>query len=187
MVRDFSQGKIYKLYSGHNLNLIYIGSTTRTLEVRRKAHIYDKLLSVMEILNLGDVKIDLIHDFPCNNNRELEEEEQRVIDTFPEVVNRTRAFRTCEQHKAENKARCNAWSNEHKETQQIKKKEYYHLHKNEPNTIIRKNEYNHNYHVENSAKIEAKRSVRITCECGWEGRKDAKARHIKTKFHLANI
>ena len=91
---DYQNSKIYKITSAIRPDLIYIGSTTlKYLSSRMSKHRYDHKTTSNEIILLGDAKIKLIHKFPCNTFEELRQEEQRVMDTFPSIVNRFPAYR----------------------------------------------------------------------------------------------
>ena len=81
MPPDYQQGKIYKLYSPSK-GLVYYGSTTESLSSRLAKHTYcfrnpekfhKRTASI--VLECDDYKIELVKDFPCNNNRQLLTEE----------------------------------------------------------------------------------------------------------------
>ena len=93
---DFSKGKIYKIFSP-STNLEYIGSTTQTLGARFRVHKSDRSCSCSVIFEVGDAEIVLIHDFPCDSLDELETEEGRVQDLYPDKVNIYRAGRSLEE------------------------------------------------------------------------------------------
>jgi len=53
------------------------------------------------------------------------------------------------------------------------------------NIPLRKvNEFMHEYNMKNKEKIEEKRKVKVTCECGSICRKDGLREHKKTKKHI---
>jgi len=81
MPPDYQQGKIYKLFSPSK-GLVYYGSTTESLSSRLAKHAYcfrnpekfhKRTASI--VLECDDYKIELVKDFPCNNNRQLLTEE----------------------------------------------------------------------------------------------------------------
>ena len=77
---DYQQGKIYKLWSP-STNLVYYGSTVQSLSQRLGKHIYSykkynedntkKYLSSFLVLECEDYKIELVEEYPCNNNQQL--------------------------------------------------------------------------------------------------------------------
>ena len=77
----YFNGKIYKIYSERLPDLCYIGSTTQTLVDRFKQHKWkcqNKHLKTM-FAKYNDIVIELIENFPCFNNSQLEEREQYYI------------------------------------------------------------------------------------------------------------
>lgn len=94
---NFDNGQIYKLYSSIG-DLIYIGSTTRTLNRRYNNHrtvfrqkklgnaIYNKHYCSSEILfeKYGEqnVHIQLIEEYPCQNAHELHSRERYWIELY---------------------------------------------------------------------------------------------------------
>ena len=98
-MNKYQNGKIYKLTDNTNGN-IYIGSTTQTLNRRLQKHIYSYntflktkkgYLSSCEIIKNNDYTIELICDYPCDTNRELEEKEQEYIDMY-DCINKSRSY-----------------------------------------------------------------------------------------------
>ncbi len=91
IIPDYSQGKIYKIVC-NKTQLVYIGSTYRSLEQRLKEHTQcykayiDKrsnhLMSCIYVLFNNDYKIELIENFPCKNRKELEQREYYYIDNI---------------------------------------------------------------------------------------------------------
>ena len=77
----YKNGKIYKLVCNIT-NEIYIGSTIDTLNRRLTNHKVKPKRPCMsrQILDRGDYKIELIKDYPCNNEEELKWEERKHID-----------------------------------------------------------------------------------------------------------
>lgn len=73
---NFENGKIYKIIGN---GLTYIGSTTETIEKRLKRHLNyikeGRYCSSSKVLKNSGYKIELIEDFPCENNSQLTERE----------------------------------------------------------------------------------------------------------------
>lgn len=87
MVVDYQQSKIYKIVS-KNSTMIYIGSTTATLEHRLAGHEDDLrrwhegkrgYISSYKILSYGDYSIELLEDYPCCSEKQLHEREEAWI------------------------------------------------------------------------------------------------------------
>jgi hypothetical protein len=101
-MNKYQNGKIYKLIDNTNGN-IYIGSTIHTLKRRLQKHLYDYkgilkgwkkttcACASYNIIKNDDYKIELIINYPCNNNRELCIKEQEYIDIY-ECINITKAY-----------------------------------------------------------------------------------------------
>ena len=102
--RDYSLGKIYRIYSDI-CNIVYIGSTTeRYLCNRKKTHKYKfrkwdqdpnkySWTSSFDLLRLPYYEFDLIESYPCDNIDELQKRERYWMEKFREnpklvVVNR---------------------------------------------------------------------------------------------------
>lgn len=96
----YKKGKIYKIVSG---DLVYIGSTTKTLTQRLNKHetdykSYNRYVSSFKVLKTGNYEILLIENYPCNSRDELRAREQYHIDNT-ECVNIQRAYRSPEYKK----------------------------------------------------------------------------------------
>ena len=104
---DYSKGKIYRIVSDKT-DQVYIGSTVKTLERRFSGHKSDfkrgEYCTSAELLKLGDARIELIRDFPCNSKRELAKGEDDYITGCCKVVNCNRASRTRAEYRTDNKA-----------------------------------------------------------------------------------
>lgn len=92
MVVDYSKGKIYKIISNSNPELVYYGSTCQSLSKRmglhrsncrrwldNKAH----YMSSFDLIQHGDAQIVLIENYPCSNKEELFAREQFYIGNNP--------------------------------------------------------------------------------------------------------
>jgi len=150
---NFKNGKIYKLFKE---DIVYIGSTTITLKARFNSHIH-----------LGnftkDYKIELIEDYPCDNNKTLTEREQYWIDKI-DCINKRKAFLTEEQKQENN--RLNALN-------------YYYNNKD------KKLEYQKQYYLNLNEECRKKNKEfageKLECSCGRFIRRD------KMKLHLENL
>jgi hypothetical protein len=106
---DFSQGKIYKIYSDKT-DKIYIGSTCKTLKSRLQTHknnftnfnkgLYKANVSVFELFRMyDDVKIDLIENYVCNNKEELRRKEREITESYNKniVLNKNKSIQSNEE------------------------------------------------------------------------------------------
>jgi hypothetical protein len=93
---DYSQAKIYKM-EVDDIDGIYIGSTTLTLDLRlsnHKSHYklyingHANYLTAHEILKHPNVRITLIENYPCTNREELYKRECEHINNNPNCVNK---------------------------------------------------------------------------------------------------
>ena len=92
---DYQNGKIYKIISNETTKY-YIGSTIFDLEIRLEGHkkAYKRFLdgysydnfSSFELLKLGDVRIELIENYPCNSKKELEMREAELQYQFKPYI-----------------------------------------------------------------------------------------------------
>ena len=173
--RDYSTGKIYKIWSFHS-DKIYIGSTIQALSERLRSHkrnfnYYKKTgkgayyMSFI-ILENEHFDIELIEYCPCKTKAELHRREgelQREMN----CVNQLIAGRTKKEHYEDNKEeiakKAKKYRKENKKTLAKKKKEYY---------------------ENNIDKIKEIKKIRIICECGQDIAKAKKSRHIKSEKHI---
>ena len=164
---NYKNGKIY-LITSPSTDKVYVGSTVLKLCKRLNGHCgyQSKNCSSREIIELGNAVITLLHIFPCNSKEELLQEEQRVMELYPNKVNSLCAYVTEENRIKKHNSGSREW----------------HL-TNREHCLNRMREYNE----ANKVETEAKRSVYYTCDCGKEVQLKHKARHNKTKIHLEHF
>jgi hypothetical protein len=158
---DYQKGKIYKLYSPSK-NLVYYGSTVKSLPARLANHTYeyrtkpDRLCKGHLVLECADYKIELIEDFPCNNKQQLERREGEYIKNN-ECVNKYVAGRTIEEYRNDNKQKITEYrknyEKENREQITIKHKQYL------DNNRAKYNEYMREYRLTNKEKINEQRRL----------------------------
>ena len=173
MVKDYSKGKIYRIVSDKT-DAIYIGSTILTLEKRFSRH-KSKFKSGVycasaELLKLGDARIELVRDFPCNSERELSKAEDDEMIACCKVVNCRRASRT----QAE-------WREDNKVEIAEKAKAYREANKAEIAERMK------TYREANLAEIKEKANKKYDCPCGSKYTQSNKPQHLKTVKHQAFI
>ena len=166
MENKYSKGKIYKIISPHT-DKCYVGSTIQPLCNRlalHRKHFDKKKYSSREIMKLGDYKIILIENYPCNSKEELNKREQYFIDTL-DCVNRFKAFITEEQKQE----RIKNYKIEYRKRERTKQLE---------------KEYNKEWRKKNRDKINENSRQKIKCECGSITTKNNIYRHKKSQKHI---
>jgi hypothetical protein len=95
-MRDFSKGKIYAIRNTIN-DYVYIGSTTLNLNERFRLHKRGLSGSLYNFVNdkfnsdWSNFYIELVKDFPCNNNYELSLKEDEIISYYDNHINKNKA------------------------------------------------------------------------------------------------
>jgi hypothetical protein len=207
---DYSKLVIYKIQHVNNPELLYVGSTTDF--TKRKNHHKSishntnnkkyniKLYEMIRKNGNWDMfNMVELYKFPCENKRQAECEEDRCIREFKSTLNSQRAFVTPEEiadkmkqyrlehkdqiaermrqyyteHKDEITERNKQYRLEHKDKIAAQKKQYYTEHKDE----IKQ------YYIEHKDELLEYKKQKITCDCGCVIRKDALARHKRSKKH----
>jgi hypothetical protein len=169
---DYSNGKIYKLVSDKT-NMIYIGSTKRSLKERIREHKKTfkhniGLNTSKKLFELGgNISIELIKLFPCNCKKELEKEEGEYIKKYKKIcVNKFIAGRTVKEYYKDNNTYL---------------KKYIKIYREEYSKEIK--ESNKKYYESHKEKINEK----YKCVCGSEIFKRNKLRHEGTIKHISFI
>ena len=90
MNSNYENGKIYKIF-GNTTDMVYIGSTYKTLQQRLKQHEANYksfkagkywFITSFKILENNNYKIELVENYPCNSKQELELEEGKIIKQY---------------------------------------------------------------------------------------------------------
>ena len=102
-------GKIYIIRCKIN-NLLYVGSTIRSLETRMKQHMIDmykytnfKLYKAMKQFDASNFNINLIEEFEYNNIRELRRREGVYVKIICPLLNTNVPGRTVKEYNEDNK------------------------------------------------------------------------------------
>ena len=179
-MNKYHDGKIYKIVDV-GYNKCYIGSTTESLSQRMARHRsqyrdYQKgskmfvcSFRLFEEYSLENCKIELVEYYKCETKEELLKREGEIIRTA-ECINKNIAGRDKKQHYQDNREEI---LNQHKK--------YRDEHK------IEKQETDRIYREKNSEKIKEKQKEVIQCLCGATYTRRNKARHEKTKRHIAHL
>jgi len=196
---NYQNGKIYKLVSDFT-DEIYIGSTTQKLCVRfaehkRRKHNLASKVASQKLFELGDVKIILIEECPCDNKEQLLKRERHHIENN-KCLNIQIPGRTDKEWREVNKnilaLKNKKWREDNKENQKIKRKirvesnpDFYKevskkcYEKHKEKRLEDKKEY--------YKKIKEKRQEKITCECGSIVSKGCLTRHKKRQIHQSYL
>jgi hypothetical protein len=140
-------GRIYKITSP-STDKIYIGSTTKTLNVRFKSH---NKCSSIEIIKYGDSKIELLEELECKDKEELRWKEREYQDRFKEsCVNRWRAITSEDEDKKRVSEKNRRWFLNNPEKHKEKCKAYYERNKEKRSEYFKKK-----YQEKKAAKLAA--------------------------------
>lgn len=190
----YENGKIYKIVSDHS-DKMYIGSTCSYLSKRLYEHKCDynrfkegnyPRITSFELIELGDIDIVLIENYPCKDKNELHARERYWIELNREIaVNRNIPTRTrneyAHQYYKENKEKLQDYQKHytlaHHEEIKIKKGEYYN---NNKETLL---EYHRQYNIKNKEGISGRKAIKALCECGSYLRKSDFAQHQRSQKH----
>jgi len=200
---NYKNGKIYALKS-HQIEDIYIGSTTQKLSQRlgkHRADCKDNKGNTKYILQYEDYYIELIENYPCNSKEELEQREGHYIrENKDKCVNTRIPNRSQKEYREENKdkikERTKIYLEENKDKIKARDKKY----QEENREILRqkKAEYNEanretlnqkgkEYYYANKEKVLNRIKEKHTCICGIEYTLGHKTRHEKTMRHQEYI
>ena len=125
---DYSNGKIYKITSS-NTDLIYIGSTTQSLSVRKSDHVrrFRKFQEDSKIDTVshkifsfgGSIDICLVENYPCENKEQLHARERYFIENLT-CVNKQRPGRTQKEYKEQHKEKIDEYQKNYKIINKVK-------------------------------------------------------------------
>jgi hypothetical protein len=188
---DYSKTIIYKIINYDFPDLLYVGSTTnftkrkqnhkeRCSNVVNKSHDYKIYKTIRENGEWESWNMIKICDYPCNNKREAEQEEDRYMMELKANMNMRRAFQT------------NITRQEYFDNRKNIKSEYDKQRRTEKRDEInqKKNEAYHRDKEKNKEKIKEaylrnkdNYTQLITCNCGVIMQRRRKASHEKTIKH----
>jgi hypothetical protein len=182
---DYTKTIIYKLINYDYPDLVYVGSTTNFTK-RKQNHkvicLNEKYInhnlkvyaSIREKDGWENWHMIKICDYPCNNKREAELEEDKYMTELKANMNCHRASRTKQQYREDIKEKIQEYYDTNKEKIQEYKKEYYETNK----------EKQKEYYETNKSTILEKNKIKIKCECGCDINKQNLNRHQKSKKHI---
>jgi len=189
---DYAKTVIYKLINYDSPDLVYVGSTTNftkrkqhhkegCFNINCKKHNIKLYKTIRENGGWENWNMIIISDYPCNNRREAEQEEDRYMQLLKPMLNMRRAFQTPETRKEYFVNRTdikkeydkNRRNGEKAEDIKAKKREAYHIDK-EKSKEKNKEAYHRN---------KEKYSQMITCNCGVIIQTRRITAHEKTTKH----
>ena len=87
----YQNAKIY-IITSPNTDLVYVGATTKSLDVCMKNWMTWLVLAnpkylfmdstVKKVMSFGDARIELVHPFPCTTKKQMNEEVVRVLSMY---------------------------------------------------------------------------------------------------------
>lgn len=161
----YQKGKIYKLVSNYT-DEIYIGSTIQPLNKRISQHRENRNdCASKKLTELGEIKIILIENFPCESKEELLKRERFYIESMDCLNKRCPIITETERKESHYK---NYLIYQKLNSEKIK-------------------EHKRFYSLKNKEKINEKKKIKYNCDCGSSLRVNEKARHEKTKKHITYI
>ena len=131
---DYTKTIIYKLVNYDYPDLVYVGSTTNF--TKRKQHHKDRCLNekgkkynlkvykmIREYDGWENWNMIKISDYPCNNRREAELEEDRYMTELKASMNSHRASRTRKQYYEDNREKLQEYEKKYRDNNKEKIKE----------------------------------------------------------------
>ena len=184
---DYSQGKVYKVWSP-NHSLCYYGSTVQPLAVRMNEHrSTGNNCTSKQIIDAGDADIALVQDYPCMNKHELEDREAELMqadwdgcvnELVPGAVRRAGGRK--EYYRVYNEKNVVKISERQKEWKE--------------KNAVELTAYHKKYYEKNAEKMNAYNKERYEqegkkyqCECGGKYTHQHKARHFRSKKHKDHV
>jgi hypothetical protein len=202
---DYTKTIIYKLINYDYPELVYVGSTTNftkrkqqhkesCLNEKHKKYNYKVYVNIREYDGWENWNMIKICDYPCDNKREAELEEDKYMTELKANMNMIRASRTQKQYYEDNREKRKEYRVNNKEKIQEYEKEYYDANKekiqeykkeyNKEYNEINK-ESNKEYYQKNKVTILKKMKEKVNCECGCEVTKSNLKRHKQNKKHIS--
>jgi len=165
-------GFIYIIWVGLEF---YIGSTW-DMDDRERKHKYNSKTSKLKLYKAirenNKFVMEVHHEFICETDTELRQEEQRTMDLLNPTLNTYRAFNS-EEYNVEYKA-------EYYEINKVERADKYQLNKVEINKKAKQKR------IDDPEKYKEqleKRKEKMTCMCGRIFRKECKSCHEQSQFH----
>jgi hypothetical protein len=202
-------GRVYKITS-EQTELIYIGSTIKTLKERLRKHYsnFKQYLngkckinySSFELVQYNDCKIELLHEIECMDREMLRFFEQVEINKHKNCVNVVDAYFDSEnyhannrdeilaykkKYRADNRDEILAYKKKYREDNHDKISAYNQQYREDNHENI--STYNQQHYIENRDKYKTYAMTKIRCECGVLTNNAHISRHRTTIKHQENM
>ena len=180
----YLNGKIYLVKCKYNKDLIYIGSTKKTLGERLNGHRNSTKKNSTSLHNVvqGDWDnwyIELYENYPCYNKYQLRRREGEVIRLIA-TINKCVAGRTKTEYRQDNRDRILEREKQYRQDNRDRILEQKKNYANDNRDKIL--EKDRKYYQNNRDKILQKQKENIICNvCGCEVRKHGLKEHQRTK------
>ncbi len=207
---DYSKTIIYKIQNIDNPELLYVGSTTDFTKRKNchknncdnpntKCHNFKLYQMIRENGGWDMFNMVIVKEFPCENKRQAEAEEDRCIREMKANLNSHRAFVTPEerieqmkqyrlehkeqiaeqvkQYYTKHKDKIKQWKLEHKDKLAERDKQYRLENKDKIAERIKQ------WRLENKDKLAEINKQKITCDCGCVLTKCSLPKHKRSKKH----
>ena len=196
---DYSRGKVYKIepIMEHEEHEIYIGSTSlkylssrmtyhKTSYNRWKSNSHGKIMSfdLFDKYGFDNCVITLIENVNANTKEELLQKERHYIQSM-KCINKFVPLRTQKEYYIDNIEHAKTVRKLYYENHKEETAEYHKKWREENKEL--KQDMDKQYRENNKEKIKARKSEKITCECGLVVCRDGLSRHKKSQYHINNV
>lgn len=198
---NYQKSKIYKLFSESHPEIVYYGSTTRSLKKRLSGH-QSKTNSCTskQCFEYDDAKIELVELYPCNEKHELLKRERHYIESN-ECVNKNIPSKTQQERGKEYKIiykekikkyntrliKCECGDKIQYHGLKKHKLSNNHINKMKGTPIKSRKEKMKEYALDNKEYFDTIINRPIECECGVTVAHKNLKRHKLRKIHFNNL
>jgi hypothetical protein len=179
---DYAKTIIYKLIYYDYSDLVYVGSTTNFTNWKQShkescLNLNSKKSNLKIYVNIrknggwDNWNMIKICDYPCNNKRDAELEEDKYMMELKANMNSQRPSRTKKQYYEDNKNTIQQYSKQYRDYN----KDYFKEYREDNKDILKVKSIQ--YYEHNKEKLKEK----IKCECGCEVNKSSLTRHQSSK------
>ena len=205
VINKYNTSMIYTIRSPAT-NKYYIGSTAQILCKRFSDHKKNykaylngtyQFVTSFKILELGDAYIELLEEINCENNNQLQKREGELIRKHKlELVNKCIPCQSPQEYRTANKDKILEYLKQYNIENKDKVEEYHkQWYLDNKIRIDEQHKYYYSiskdkkkeYEEANKDKISERKTKQITCDCGSIIQQGDKAKHFRTKKHIAFI
>ena len=190
---DYSKTIIYKLINYDYPELVYVGSTTNFTKRKQqhkyschnektKGYNYNIYVNIRKNGGWENWNMIKICDYPCDNKREAEQEEDKYMVELKATINSRRAFRTRQEYYKDNKYILIEKTKKYREDKKGHYRDYHKQYREENKEKLQ--DKKKEYYKDNKELITQKIKEKVKCVCGCEILKRILKQHEKTKKHI---